>query len=63
MHTPAATLWLPAVGNLGLSEVELTQPASALGLQADLKAVCSRDAAINSQLQQEAAKLLASLLV
>lgn len=32
-----------------------------LDLQAELKAVCSRDAAINAQLQQEAAKLLASL--
>ncbi|KAL4420345.1 hypothetical protein ABPG77_006152 [Micractinium sp. CCAP 211/92] len=34
-----------------------------LAVQSDLKAVCSRDAAINSQLQQEAAKLLASLPV
>lgn len=36
---------------------------TACGVQADLKTACSRDAAINSQVQQEAAKLLASLPV
>lgn len=39
--------------------VLLNNPTSPLRpMQADLKSVCSRDAAINAQLQHEAAKLL-----